>query len=219
MIIDSYLTLAEACVGEYKEKGSKFMAYGYPFDDESELEFILGELKVIHPKARHYCFAYKIGVDNNRYRTNDDGEPSGTAGKPIYGQILSNGLTNVAVVVIRYFGGTKLGASGLIHAYKEATKEALASAITIEKYITNTYQLTFGYDHMGQIMNVLKDLDIDISEKVFDASCKVVIQLRLSQEQLLLHKFKAKVLQKSMEEIYETTEIPFCNIKSLLPIR
>ena len=122
MIIDSYITLAEACVGEYKEKGSKFIAYGYPFDDESELEVILGELKAIHPKARHYCFAYKIGVDNNRYRTNDDGEPSGTAGKPIYGQILSNGLTNIAIVVIRYFGGTKLGASGLIHAYKEATK-------------------------------------------------------------------------------------------------
>lgn len=217
MIIDSYITLAEACVGEYKEKGSKFIAYGYPFDDESELEVILGELKAIHPKARHYCFAYKIGVDNNRYRTNDDGEPSGTAGKPIYGQILSNGLTNIAIVVIRYFGGTKLGASGLIHAYKEASKEALESATTIEKYITRSYELTFGYDHMGQILNVLKELDIAITDKTFESSCKVIVQLRLSEELLLLHKFKAKVLQKSMEEIHEKTEIPFCEIAILEP--
>jgi len=215
MIIDSYITLAEACVGEYKEKGSKFIAYGYPFNDESELEVILGELKTIHPKARHYCFAYKIGVDNNRYRTNDDGEPSGTAGKPIYGQILSNGLTNVAIVVIRYFGGTKLGASGLIHAYKEASKEALESATTIEKYITKSYELTFGYDHMGQILNVLKELDIAITDKTFESSCKVIVDLRLSEELLLLHKFKAKVLQKSMEEIHEKTEIPFCKITIL----
>lgn len=217
MIIDSYITLAEACVGEYKEKGSKFIAYGYPFDDESELEVILGELKAIHPKARHYCYAYKIGLDNNRYRTNDDGEPSGTAGKPIYGQILSNGLTNIAIVVIRYFGGTKLGASGLIHAYKEASKEALESATTIEKYITKSYELTFGYDHMGQILNVLKELDIAITDKIFESSCKVIVQLRLSEELLLLHKFKAKVLQKSMEEIHEKTEIPFCEITILEP--
>ncbi len=212
MIIDSYLTIAEACSGEYKEKSSKFIAYGYPMEDERELEQILSDLKAIHPKARHYCYAYKIGVDNNRFRTNDDGEPSGTAGKPIYGQILSHGLTNTVIVVIRYFGGTKLGASGLIHAYKEASREALDTAQFIKKYIANTYELTFDYDHMGEIMNVLKELDIEITEKIFESSCKVTILLRLSEENLYLHKFKAKVLHKSMEEIDETTEIPFCKI-------
>jgi len=212
MIIDSYLTLAEACMGEYKEKGSKFIAYGYPFDDENELEMILTELKSLHTKARHYCYAYKIGVDNNRFRTNDDGEPSGTAGKPIYGQIMSHGLTNTVIVVIRYFGGTKLGASGLIHAYKEASREALATALIVEKYITNTYELTFGYDHMGEIMNILKELDIEITEKSFESECKVSIQLRLSEESLSIHKLKARVLHKSVEEIDESTDIPFCGI-------
>lgn len=215
MIIDSYLTLAEPCTGEYKEKGSKFISYCYSLHDERDLELILSDLKVIHPKARHYCYAYKIGVDNNRFRTNDDGEPSGTAGKPIYGQILSHGLTNIVIVVIRYFGGTKLGAAGLIHAYKESAKEALESAMVIEKFITNSYELVFGYDHMGEIMNALKELGIDIKDKKFESACQVLIQLRLSEENLLIHKFKARVLQKNLDEIDDTTDISFCDIKKI----
>ena len=156
MLTDSYQTIASPSEGEYKEKGSKFLAYAYPMDAESDLDGFIASLRDIHPKARHYCYAYKLGLDGTRFRANDDGEPSGTAGKPIYGQILSFGLTNVCIIVIRYFGGTKLGASGLIHAYKEASKAALDNAAIIEKYLYISYQLTFGYDHMGHIMNALK---------------------------------------------------------------
>jgi uncharacterized YigZ family protein len=216
MLIDSYYTLTAPTTGEYKEKGSKFLAYAYPFEDESDLDAIMIELKTIHPKARHYCYGYKIGVDNNRHRANDDGEPSGTAGKPIYGQILSFGLTNVAIVVIRYFGGTKLGATGLIHAYKEATKEALEQATKVEKFISNQYQLTFGYDHMGHIMNAIKELDIHIVDKSFEAACNVSIALRLSQESDLLLHLKAKILQKSIEEVSESTQIAFCTIEKVI---
>lgn len=216
MLIDSYYTLTAPTTGEYKEKGSKFLAYAYPFEDESDLDAIMIELKTIHPKARHYCYGYKIGIDNNRHRANDDGEPSGTAGKPIYGQILSFGLTNVAIIVIRYFGGTKLGASGLIHAYKEATKEALEQATKVEKFISNQYQLTFGYDHMGHIMNAIKELDIHIVDKSFEAACNVSIALRLSQESDLLLHLKAKILQKSIEEVSESTQIAFCTIEKVI---
>ncbi|MFZ1579905.1 MAG: YigZ family protein, partial [Saprospiraceae bacterium] len=173
MLTDSYQTIASPSEGEYKEKGSKFLAYAYPMDAESDLDGFMTSLRDIHPKARHYCYAYKLGLDGTRFRANDDGEPSGTAGKPIYGQILSFGLTNVCIIVIRYFGGTKLGASGLIHAYKEASKAALDNAAIIEKYLYISYQLTFGYDHMGHIMNALKDPDIEITDKVFEDHCAV----------------------------------------------
>lgn len=215
MVIDTYLTINQASEGEYKEKGSKFLAYAFPMDTESDLEVFLQGLKEIHPKARHYCYAYKLGIDNNRFRTNDDGEPSGTAGKPIYGQILSNGLTNVCIIVIRYFGGTKLGASGLIHAYKEAAKEAIGNTEIIEKHLYTTYKFSFGYEHMGHILNVLKDLDIEILHKTFEADCNVIIQLRLSTEDTYLHRIKAKLLQKTVEEVTSETKIEFCLIEKM----
>lgn len=207
---DAYLTIADQSVGEYKEKGSKFLAYAYPIEDESELDFFLELLHDEHPKARHYCYAYKLGMDQNRYRANDDGEPSGTAGKPILGQILSYELTNVLIVVVRYFGGTKLGASGLIQAYKEAAKEALQAATIIEKYISVTYTLQFDYEHMGHVMNVLKETDAEITHKSFEDTCKVHISIRQSQENHMLHRIKAKLLQKSMEEVSAETVVDFC---------
>jgi uncharacterized YigZ family protein len=196
MLTDSYQTIASPSEGEYKEKGSKFLAYAYPMDAESDLDGFMASLRDIHPKARHYCYAYKLGLDGTRFRANDDGEPSGTAGKPIYGQILSFGLTNVCIIVIRYFGGTKLGASGLIHAYKEASKAALDNAAIIEKYLYVSYQLTFGYDHMGHIMNALKDPDIEITDKVFEDHCVVNIQIRLSVENQAIHRLKARSPQQ-----------------------
>ena len=212
MIADAYLTIAGPTEGEYKEKGSKFLAYAYPMEAESDLDIYIALQKDIHPKARHYCYAYKLGMDNNRFRTNDDGEPSGTAGKPIFGQIQSFGLTNVCIIVIRYFGGTKLGASGLIHAYKEAAKEALEKAQIIEKYLFAKFHLSFGYEQMGHIMNVLKELDIEIENKTFDTNCNVTILLRLSAEQHTIHRMKAKLLHKSIEEITGETNVDFCKI-------
>lgn len=212
MLTDSYQTIASPSEGEYKEKGSKFLAYAYPMDAESDLDGFMASLRDIHPKARHYCYAYKLGLDGTRFRANDDGEPSGTAGKPIYGQILSFGLTNVCIIVIRYFGGTKLGASGLIHAYKEASKAALDNAAIIEKYLYISYQLTFGYDHMGHIMNALKDPDIEITDKVFEDHCVVNIQIRLSVENQAIHRLKARLLNKSLEEVTSETVVDFCEI-------
>ena len=124
-LIDQYLTLAASATGEYREKGSKFIAYAYPLDDAEKLKYIIPEIKKEHFKARHHCYAYKIGRDGNNYRFNDDGEPSGTAGKPIFGQIEKFGLTDVLIVVVRYFGSIKLGTSGLIRAYKTSTENAL----------------------------------------------------------------------------------------------
>ena len=212
MLTDSYQTIASPSEGEYKEKGSKFLAYAYPMDAESDLDGFMTSLRDIHPKARHYCYAYKLGLDGTRFRANDDGEPSGTAGKPIYGQILSFGLTNVCIIVIRYFGGTKLGASGLIHAYKEASKAALDNAAIIEKYLYVSYQLTFGYDHMGHIMNALKDPDIEITDKVFEDHCVVNIQIRLSVENQAIHRLKARLLNKSLEEVTSETVVDFCEM-------
>ena len=212
MLTDSYQTIASPSEGEYKEKGSKFLAYAYPMDAESDIDGFMASLRDIHPKARHYCYAYKLGLDGTRFRANDDGEPSGTAGKPIYGQILSFGLTNVCIIVIRYFGGTKLGASGLIHAYKEASKAALDNAAIIEKYLYISYQLTFGYDHMGHIMNALKDPDIEITDKVFEDHCVVNIQIRLSVENQAIHRLKAHLLNKSLEEVTSQTVVDFCEM-------
>ncbi len=212
MLTDSYQTIASPSEGEYKEKGSKFLAYAYPMDAESDLDGFMASLRDIHPKARHYCYAYKLGLDGTRFRANDDGEPSGTAGKPIYGQILSFGLTNVCIIVIRYFGGTKLGASGLIHAYKEASKAALDNAAIIEKYLYISYQLTFGYDHMGHIMNALKDPDIEITTKFFEDHCVVNIQIRLSVENQAIHRLKARLLNKSLEEVTSETVVDFCEM-------
>ena len=212
MLTDSYQTIASPSEGEYKEKGSKFLAYAYPMDAESDIDGFMASLRDIHPKARHYCYAYKLGLDGTRFRANDDGEPSGTAGKPIYGQILSFGLTNVCIIVIRYFGGTKLGASGLIHAYKETSKAALDNAAIIEKYLYISYQLTFGYDHMGHIMNALKDPDIEITDKVFEDHCVVNIQIRLSVENQAIHRLKAHLLNKSLEEVTSQTVVDFCEM-------
>jgi uncharacterized YigZ family protein len=211
-IIDSYLTIDAPSIGEYKDRGSKFIGYAYPFDEESVLNIHLENLNMAHNKAVHFCYAYKIGVDGTRFRTNDDGEPSGSAGKPILGQIVSAGLTNVLVIVVRYFGGTKLGVPGLIEAYKGTTKLALFNTIYIEKYVSRTYTISFGYEQMGEIMNAIKDTDLTIISKSFDSKCVVKTDIRLSQEISLIHKLKAKIMGRSMDEIGPDFEIPFCDI-------
>jgi uncharacterized YigZ family protein len=212
MITDTYLTIEKASFGEYKEKGSKFLAYAFPFDHESELDNIMSAIHKEHPKARHYCYAYKIGPDNNRYRINDDGEPSGTAGKPIYGQILSNNLTNIIIIVVRYFGGTKLGASGLIQAYKQSTIAALDEANIVQKTISKTFRLIFDYENMGNILNAIKESGIEIAEKNFNETAEVSIKIRASESEKMIHLLKAAIIHKSPEEINPDEEIEICNI-------
>jgi uncharacterized YigZ family protein len=214
-ILDHYLTIAQPSEGEFKDKGSKFLSFAFPFHQENDLDEIIAKLKSIHPKARHYCFAYRIGTDMNRYRTNDDGEPSGTAGKPIFGQIQSYNITNVIIVVIRYFGGVKLGVSGLINAYKEAAKDALAKAKIIEDFCYFEYALVFDYDQMGYVMNALKSCAIDITQKSFGNAGQVIIRLRWSEEKPKLNKFKATLLNLTIDEISDDTKISFCSIQKL----
>lgn len=214
-ILDTYHTIDEPAYGEYKEKGSKFLAFVYPMDEEESMQEYLNIARAEHHKARHFCYAYQIGLSGDRYRINDDGEPSGTAGKPILGQILSFGLTNVAIIVIRYFGGTKLGVSGLIQAYREAAKAALETAHIVEKYISSVYRLQFNYDQMGHVLNVLKDLNTDILNKSFDTSCEVTISVRQSVETHTLHQLIARLLNKSMEEVSTETCVDFCTIEKI----
>lgn len=214
-ILDTYHTIDEPAYGEYKEKGSKFLAFAYPMDEEESMQEYLNIARAEHHKARHFCYAYQIGLTGDRYRINDDGEPSGTAGKPILGQILSFGLTNVAIIVIRYFGGTKLGVSGLIQAYREAAKAALETAHIVEKYISSVYRLQFNYDQMGHVLNVLKDLNTDILNKSFDTSCEVTISVRQSVETHTLHQLIARLLNKSMEEVSTETCVDFCTIEKI----
>lgn len=214
-IRDQYYTISAPTEGLYKEKGSKFFAYAFQVKNEEEVEEKLLAIRDLHHKARHHCYAYEIGIDGNRYRANDDGEPSGTAGKPILGQLHSFEITDVLIIVVRYFGGTKLGASGLITAYKEAAKTALSIAEKKEVIIGNPYVLNFGYEQMGHVMNCIKNMNLDIHEKEFTDKCQVTLNIRLSQQAEQIQRLKAILLEVSLEQISEETEVPFCTIEKL----
>lgn len=177
---DTYLTLSAPAHGLYKEKGSKFLSFAYPVETEQEIKEIIEKLRKEYYDARHHCYAYVLGYRQEVYRANDDGEPSSTAGKPIHGQILSYGLTNVLVVVVRYFGGTKLGTSGLINAYKTATDDALAQAKTVEKTVMRSYELRFPYEQMNQVMRIVKDLRLQVLGQEADSECRMRVAVRLS---------------------------------------
>ncbi len=175
---DTYRTLAAASRGLYKDKGSKFIGLAYPVTDEEQIKEILSEVKKEFYDARHHCYAWIIGADKSQYRQNDDGEPSGTAGKPIYGQLLSDDLTNTLIIVVRYFGGTKLGVRGLINAYKGAARDALDNAKIITNTVRDYYQLSFEYLSMNDVMKVLKDHDLPQHEHDFGLSCKLIFSVR-----------------------------------------
>ncbi len=155
-IPDSFFTLSAPGAGEFKDRGSRFLAYAYPVTSEEEALHRLEALRKEHFKARHHCFAWRLGLDGQRFRANDDGEPSGTAGRPILGQIDAAGLTDVVLVVVRYFGGTLLGASGLIHAYRESAAEALRQAPRVEKIMQERFVLSVAYALLPDLQNALK---------------------------------------------------------------
>lgn len=177
---DQYKTIETPSEGTFRDKGSKFIAYSYPFTDENKLKDILSDVKSSHPKARHHCYAYRLGMDRSVFRINDDNEPAGSAGRPILNTLLSNDLTNILVIVVRYFGGTLLGIPGLINAYKTATQESINNATIIDRYQKDIYLINFDYLQMNNVMRIIKDESLDIQSQIFDSNCKIEIAIRTS---------------------------------------
>ena len=182
IIRDSYKSIPAPAEGLFKDNGSRFISFAFPVETEEEIKDIVAELKKKYHDARHHCYAYRLGYLGDRFRANDDGEPSGSAGRPILGQIDSRGLSDVLVVVVRYFGGIKLGIPGLIRAYKTSTAEALDNAGTVEKVAGKWFRIDFGYGAMNQVMKVLKDMDLRQKDQDFGNECSLKAWVRLSME-------------------------------------
>ena len=178
MFDDTYKTIAKPAEGSYSEKRSKFLAYAFPVQNEQEVKQRLAEIQKKHWDARHHCYAYILGPNKDAYRLNDNGEPSGTAGRPIYGQLLSKDLTNTLVIVVRYFGGIKLGVSGLQNAYKVAAREALDAAVIEEHTVQEQYRVTFEYVKMNDIMQILKDPEVQVLDRQSYMQCIYTISVR-----------------------------------------
>ena len=187
---DSYLTIAEPAEAIYKERSSKFLTYAYPVENEEEIKELLDALRKEYYDATHHCYAYRLGPQGETFRANDDGEPSGTAGKPILGQLLSTDLTNCLVVVVRYFGGTKLGVSGLIQAYKESTAEVIAASNIIEKTVDRVIKVDFSYISMNGVMRIIKEMNPRIDEQIFDNLCTMKLRIRESEADMLVAKLE-----------------------------
>lgn len=183
LFTDTYLTIEKKSEGIFKDRGSKFIAYVYPVKQELDVKFFLSELKKEHHGARHHCYAYRLGADKLNYRTNDDGEPSGTAGKPIFGQIQSNDLTDILIVVVRYFGGTLLGTGGLINAYRIAAAEAIKNNKIIEKFVSYRYSLTFDFANMNDIMKIIKESEAKIHKQEYNQNCEIEFSVRKRQSE------------------------------------
>lgn len=215
-IEDQYLTLAAPCTAELRERASKFLTYAFPIVTETDCQAFLDEVRKLHPKATHHCYAWRLGMDKNRYRANDDGEPGGTAGRPILGQIDSFGLTNVLVVVVRYFGGTKLGTSGLIQAYKTSAAEALQQAEIVQKTIESVFRFTFHYALMNNLMGAIKKSGFHILKQEFsDDSGFVEVSIRKSEADAALLQLKALTAGIHPEEAEMLEKIEGLEIKVL----
>jgi len=185
---DTYRTIEKPSEGVFRDRGSKFLAYAHTLNSEDELKNILIPLKNEHSKANHHCWALRLGTDRSVFRINDDGEPSGTAGRPILNTLLSHDLTNIAVVVVRYFGGTLLGVPGLINAYKSATEEALKQAIITEKTVNDIYTIEFDYLQMNDVMKIIKDDNLIILSHAFDNNCSLQVSIRKTKVNRALSK-------------------------------
>jgi len=199
---DEYLTISKSSEGLFKDRGSKFLAYTFPVSSEEEIKVIQEQLRNKYHDARHHCYAYMLGPEKEVYRANDDGEPSSTAGKPILGQIRSFNLTNILIVVIRYFGGTKLGVGGLINAYKTAAEEALKNAKIIKKTLHDIYELKFDYPQINEIMRIMKEENIAQIDQNFELTCSITLALRKAEVDKILSKFDR--VEKLKIEFVET---------------
>ena len=193
---DFYQTIEKESVAEFKDRGSRFLAYAFPISSAQDFKKRLKELKEEHPKAVHHCFAYRIGTDGNNFRSSDDGEPSGSAGRPILGQIDSKELTNIAIIVVRYFGGTLLGVSGLVNAYKTATSFALQVNPVIKKPVLINYRLEFDYTILNDVMRIIKKNECIVLKQELQLFC--MIEMAIPRANLELCVLQLKNL-KSME--------------------
>jgi len=202
MIIDIFKTIKSASEETlFKDKNSKFYCFAFPVNNEDEVKNELEKVKKIHPNAGHHCYAYQIGVEDIIYRANDDGEPNNSAGMPIYGQIQSFDITNVLIVVVRYFGGTKLGISGLINAYRTSAKITIESSKIIEKTVEVYFKIIFEYDMMSKVLRILKEKNIEIIQQKLELNCEYIIAVRKKESKSILEFFKNlyKVEIKALE--------------------
>ena len=183
-----YKTIAAFAAGVFKDRGSKFLSFAFPVESEEQAREQVRKIKKEYFDARHHCFAYRIGPDGEQWRANDDGEPSSTGGKPILGQLLSRELTNVLVVVVRYFGGTLLGVSGLINAYRSAAADALDNAQTVEKTVREIITITFPYDHLNAMMKLLKEEQAEIRAQQCDMECAFEVAVPLQKKEKFLQR-------------------------------
>jgi uncharacterized YigZ family protein len=188
---DTYKTIKSLSSGIFKDRGSRFIAFAIPVTALEDIKPVLDDYRKKYHDARHHCYAYVLGSERTLWRANDDGEPSGTAGKPILGQINSAELTNILIVVIRYFGGTLLGTSGLINAYKTAAHEAITNSEIIELTLKDFYKIDFPYEAMNDVMKVLKDENITQTDQVFDLNCSIIVSFRLSVKENIIKKLDA----------------------------
>lgn len=185
---DTYKTIAAPSEGIFRDRGSKFLGYAYPVNSDADIKPIVAKLKAEHPKANHHCWAIRLGIDRSVFRVNDDGEPSGTAGRPILNTLLSKNITNVLVVVVRYFGGTLLGVPGLINAYKLATEAALEQAQIIEKTVNDVYAITFEYALMNDVMRIIKEEHLQVLEQIAELDCIIKFSVRKTQVEQVMGK-------------------------------
>jgi uncharacterized YigZ family protein len=196
---DTYKTIIAPTEGIYKEKGSKFLSFAIPVSSADEVKEIVKNYRKEYYDSRHVCYAYMLGADRKEFRANDDGEPSGTAGRPILGQINSRELTNILVIVVRYFGGILLGTGGLVVAYKEATTDALDQAEVIEKTVDETISIVFDYVLMNEVMRIIKDTNAQISSQNFEDQCAMQLSIRKQDAGLLSAKL-AKIYGLQIKE-------------------
>jgi len=205
---ESYKTITTTATSELREKASKFLGFAFPVFNEEEIHQALLELRKVHPKATHHCYAWRLGYDKNNYRANDDGEPSGTAGKPILGQIDSKDLTNTLIIVVRYFGGTLLGTSGLIAAYRESAKITIDQCNIIEKWITKSYQITVDYSLMNDLIEAIKKCKYQIIEQNYnDNHALIKIEVEIAKVGVFKTELFSRINKISFEEATLIKEI------------
>ena len=199
-IKDTYKTITKASEEVlFKDKNSKFFGYAFPVSNEEETKEHLEELRKKHHAARHWCYAWQLGKEDFRYRANDDGEPSNSAGMPIYGQIQSFDVTNVLIVVVRYFGGVKLGVGGLINAYKTAAQMALEASKIVTRTIDHKFEIAFDYPEMNKVMRVIKENNLNVIDQILELDCKIIISVRKKEADRIFEKFDATYKVKITE--------------------
>jgi uncharacterized YigZ family protein len=211
---DWYFTIQGEGTGAYQDRGSRFLAYAFAVSSEEQVHQCLQEVRNAHPKARHHCYAYRLGADGRQYRAQDDGEPGGTAGRPILGQLDRRELRNALVVVVRYFGGTLLGTGGLIQAYREAASRALDAVPVVKAFLRSEFAIRASYAYAGELMDVLRRLDFEVLEQSFSESAHFQVAVRRSLADQKLVELKAVLAGVSTEEAQTMGDLPGLDIQA-----